>query len=159
MLSLRLLSITQDDFEAWKTGSIKDYADEKVKAGNWTAEEAPGFAEQTFVSIPPQGFSTADHYFFSIENPSAREKVGIVWYSINREGKRSFAYIWDFAICEQHRRRGYGSEALRLLEEKWGSRGLTPYHCTFLGTTMPPESCTGKAGYAVTNVNMSKKVA
>ncbi len=93
MLSLRLLSMTPDDFDRWKTGSIKDYADENVEAGNWTAEEAPQLAEQSFASILPQGFSTKDHHFFSIEDPGVGEKVGIVWYSVNHEGKQPFAYL------------------------------------------------------------------
>ncbi len=150
--------MTRDDFEAWKNGSIKDYADEKVKAGNWVAEEAPRLAEQTFASILPQGFSTQDHHFFSIENSSSGEKVGILWYAVNREGKRSLAYIWDFAIFEQHRRRGYASEALRLLEEKVREQGLDTISLHVFGHNHAARELYEKSGYVVTNMNMSKKI-
>ncbi|TMI31982.1 GNAT family N-acetyltransferase [Candidatus Bathyarchaeota archaeon] len=159
MLSLRLLPMTRDDFDEWKSRSIKDYADEKVKAGNWTAEEAPRLAEQTFASILPKGFSTQDHHFFSIQNLSPGEKVGVVWYSINREGKRPFAYIWDFAIFEQHRRRGYASEALNLLEERVREQGLDTISLHVFGHNHPARELYQKSGYVATNVNMSKKIA
>lgn len=159
MLSLRLLPMTRHDFDGWKAGSIKDYADEKVKAGNWTDEEAPRLAEQTFAYILPQGFATQDHHFFSIEDPAVGAKVGILWYSVNREGKRPFAYIWDLAIFEQHRRRGYASEALRLLEEKVREQGLDTISLHAFGHNNAARELYEKFGYVVTNVNMSKEIA
>ncbi len=159
MLSIRLLPMSREYFEEWKSGSVRDYADEKVKAGNWAAEEAPRLAEQSFASILPQGFSTKDHHFFSIENPSAGEKVGIAWYSANREGTRPFAYLWDFLIFEQYRRRGYASEALRLLEEKVKEQGLDTVSLHVFGHNHAARELYEKSGYVVTNVNMSKKIA
>ncbi len=150
--------MTQDDFDEWKTRSISDYADEKVKARNWTAEEAPRLAVQSFTSILPQGFSTKDHHFFSIQNASAGEKVGIVWYAVNREGKRHFAYLWDFLIFEQHRRRGYASEALRLLEEKVREQGLDTISLHVFGHNLAAKQLYEKSGYVATNIQMSKKI-
>jgi ribosomal protein S18 acetylase RimI-like enzyme len=151
--------MTQDDFDEWKTRSIRDYADEKVKAGNWKLEEAPHLAEQTFASILPQGFSTKDHHFFSIRNASSGEKVGIVWYAVNREGKRPFAYLWDFLIFEQYRRRGYASETLRLLEEKVREQGLDTISLHVFGHNHAAKQLYEKSGYLTTNIQMSKKIA
>ncbi len=70
------------------------------------------------------------------------------------------AVLWaDLAIFEQHRRRGYASEALRLLEEKVREQGLDTISLHVFGHNHAARELYEKSGYAVTNVNMSKKIA
>jgi hypothetical protein len=74
MIALR--KMTRGEYETWRATSIAGYAAEHVRAGNWSAEEAPEEARKAFEHYLPNGLDTERHYVCAIVAEPSGEKVG-----------------------------------------------------------------------------------
>ncbi len=115
--------MTENRFARYVAESIRNYAGEKVASGDWSAEESLDRAGTELEKLLPLGLRTRDHHFFTIQAEPAGE-VGILWFAVIPRAGRKAAYVYDVAIGEEHRRKGYASEAFQLLEKRARSMGL-----------------------------------
>jgi RimJ/RimL family protein N-acetyltransferase len=156
---IQLLPMTQPEYEPWLEQAITDYADDKVRAGTWEAGEALERSRAEFQRLLPDGLATKDNYVYSIWSDDAPldTPVGVLWMAVP-PWKRSLAFVYDFSIFEPYRRRGYGSQALRALEDKVRALGLDTIGLHVFGYNHGAIALYEKAGYEITDINMSKKV-
>ena len=49
----RLEPMAEAEYRTWRAASQRAYADEKVKAGNWEAEEAEALSAEAFEKLLP----------------------------------------------------------------------------------------------------------
>jgi RimJ/RimL family protein N-acetyltransferase len=157
LTKVRLEPLSEADYAAWLAQSIDGYAAEKVRAGNWAAERARARAEEEFRQLLPGGLTTPGNHLFSIEDAGSGTKVGIVWLAI-RDAARGRAFIYDFLIHEQYRRRGYGLAALRALDGVARGLGMQEIGLHVFGHNHAARALYEKAGYEVTNVSMARKL-
>jgi len=52
---IRLSRMTQSEYDKWRERSIREYIEENVKSGRWSAKEAATLAEKEFQQILPDG--------------------------------------------------------------------------------------------------------
>ncbi len=156
-----LQPMTPAEYEPWLKAGIQEYADEKVRAGNWSADEALERSAEEHRKLLPQGLDTPDSYLYTImadSSPGAGlTAVGMVWLAVP-PWKPPVAFIYDFLIYEPYRRRGYASQALAALEEKVRALGLDTIGLHVFGHNHAARALYEKAGYVVTNINMTKKL-
>ena len=156
-----LQPMTPTEYEPWLEAEIKEYADEKVRAGNWSAAEAPERSAEEHRKLLPQGLVTPDNYLYTIRaelSPgTGTTAVGMVWLAVP-PWKPPLAFVYDFRIDEPYRRRGFASQALAALEEKVRALGLDTIGLHVFGHNHAARALYEKAGYEVTNVNMAKKL-
>ncbi|MFN8483985.1 MAG: hypothetical protein U0768_13185 [Anaerolineae bacterium] len=79
-----LAPMTQEQFDRYLDAAIAGYAEEKVQAGNWSAEDALPRARQEFLKLLPQGLTTPNQHLFAIVN-DAGEQVGFLWFAVVQE--------------------------------------------------------------------------
>jgi GNAT superfamily N-acetyltransferase len=121
---VQLVPMTETEFQTFRESDVAEYAQEHVKAGRWRPEEALQLAEQEFTDLLPDGLTTPNHYLFSIEDEALGTKVGRLWFAV-RDGERGpIAFVFNVVIFEEFRRRGYGTQAFQVLEEKVRELGL-----------------------------------
>ena len=154
---VRLVPLSQADYEAWIAQTIEEYAQEKVRAGNWSSEEALQRARDEFQQLLPNGVATPNTYLRSIEDAASGAKVGQLWLAV-RDPKAGRAFIYDFRIDEAYRRQGYGFQALRALDEFARELGMREIGLHVFGHNYAARALYDKAGYEVTNVNMARKL-
>ena len=155
---LELTPMTEGEFEAYLTGAIKNYADEKVKAGNWPSEGALGRSEHDYLSLLPEGVASKDQHLFSLKDAATGQNVGMIWFAVGEQDGQQIAFICDFLVHEAFRGRGYGEEALRALEQKVKALGITSISLHVFGHNRAAWALYEKLGYEVTNVNMTKRL-
>ena|SRR5205085_5048057 len=153
---MRLIPMREDEFRIWLDNAIHEYADEKVRAGNWTPDDALEQSKQTYRELLPEGLSSKHQYLFSIQDDAIAQNVGMIWFALSDHGTRPSAFIYDFLIFEQFRRHGYGTQALRELEGEVKHLGLDTISLHVFGHNLPARALYEKMGYVVTNINMSK---
>jgi ribosomal protein S18 acetylase RimI-like enzyme len=68
------------------------------------------------------------------------------------------AVLYFVGILEPYRRRGYATQALRLLERDVAKRGLQEVRLYVFGHNAAAWDLYEKMGYAATSLTMSKKV-
>jgi ribosomal protein S18 acetylase RimI-like enzyme len=151
--------MTETQYGHWYDRSVRGYADEKVRAGNWSAEDALERAREEFAKLLPSGLATPDHWLFSIVDVETGTSVGILWLAraMWQASGRS-AFIFDFEVDEAFRRRGYGRAALAALEGKARELGFAEIGLHVFGHNLAARALYEQAGYEVTNVNMSKRL-
>src|SRR5579872_658610 len=116
---IKFVPFNIDDFNAYAKRATAEYANDKVRAGNWQEETALGQAEEEFQRLLPNGLQTQDNYLCWIvaSEKMSDLKVGVIWYAAN-PSKKDDIFIWDFEIFDEFRRKGYATRALDQLETK-----------------------------------------
>lgn len=158
MAAVQLMPMTDDDFRAYRDQAVADYAAEHVRAGNWTAAEAPARAEHELSNLLPHGVATPHQYLFSILDSQTGVKVGMIWFAVNERMGRRTAFIYDFRVYEPFRRKGYGMQTLAALDERARTWGLEAIELHVFGHNPGAQALYEKAGYVVTGVQMAKKL-
>ncbi len=153
---ITLSPMTEPDLQRYLVQAIQTYAEDKVQAGNWTREEALERSRQEFEGYLPQGVQTPDNSLFNMMDEN-NECVGFLWYAISPKQPR-VAFIYDFEIFEQFRRRGYAREALAALDEAAKQRGLNRIELHVFGHNTAARELYKKAGYVETNVMMARNL-
>ncbi len=156
MVTLR--KMTQDEYDAWAPVSIANYAAEHVRAGNWSAEEAPEQARKAFDRYLPNGRDTEGHYVCSIVSSSSGEKVGHLWYCVEPTKTGPRLFVVDLEIDEPHRRKGYGAAALKVLETEAARLGTDAIRLHVFGDNAVARKLYAGLGYRETDVQMVKAV-
>jgi len=163
---VRLVPMAEEDLEAHLKQAVPEYAQDHVDAGNWTPEEALARSEKDFHSLLPQGVATPNQYLYSIVateegsmGDATKSKVGMLWFAVDPERPRPFAWVYDFFVHSEHRRRGYGRAAFLAMEEKVRALGLSRIELHVFGHNQVARALYESLGYEVTNLNLAKKVA
>ncbi|ARI77349.1 GNAT family N-acetyltransferase [Halobacillus mangrovi] len=152
---ITLASMVKAEFDANIDAQIKDYADEKVKAGTWTEEEAFEKSNESFNNLLPEGLKTSDHYFLSIRNDE--RNVGYFWYYFAKEANnQKEAFIYNFLIFDEHRGKGYGKKALEELEKHVKKEGIKKLTLHVFGHNKRAIHLYNKMKFDTTDLVMSK---
>ncbi|MFC7784022.1 MULTISPECIES: N-acetyltransferase [unclassified Rossellomorea] len=144
------------EYTLWIQDSIKEYAEEKTKAGNFQKETSLEQAENEFNQLLPDGLESKDHYLFTLIDGDNQEDVGTLWINVQEDGKEAF--IYDIKIHESKRGRGYGKEALKSLDSLAREKGILKIALHVFGHNKVALSLYQNSGFKVTNVLMSKSL-
>ncbi|WP_440113637.1 GNAT family N-acetyltransferase [Paenibacillus sp. QZ-Y1] len=152
---MELVAMNQEEYANFRVRSIKDFAEEKVQAGTWAAEEAQERAEASYDKYLPEGLNTPGNYIYNVVH-EAEGNVGYIWFNIteNRRGKEAF--LLDIVVEEVHRGKGYGTETMEALEQKALSLGVDRIGLHVFGHNVRASSLYRKMGYEVTDLTMYK---
>ena len=155
MVSLR--PMTDDEFALFLAQNIPDYAAEKVKAGNWTPEEAAQHSADDHAKLLPEGLATPNQHIYTIELDST--PVGRVWLSTQQESAARAGFIYDLFVAEPFRHRGVATEAMHLLEKEAALLGLESLALHVFGFNTAARALYKKLGYEITNLNLAKSIS
>jgi len=154
MINLR--AMTADEFTDYLARTAPEYAAEKVKAGNWSEEEALQKAQETYAQLLPQGVATPDNYLYTIVEEASGQPIGIIWMAAIQQGAKRLGFIYDLYIEEAARRHGYGQAAMLALEDAARAVGVATLALHVFGHNHGAQALYTKLGYEITNLNMAK---
>lgn len=152
-MTITLVPMDEKDFQKYLESSIKDYAEEKVKSGNWAEAEAFERSRQEFKTYLPQGLNSPNNYLFKIVDDSIPVPVGILWIALLRGSE---FFVFDIRIDAHYQRRGYGKQAMLLAEKEVLSHGGDRLSLHVFGHNTSARALYEKLGYIITNINMTK---
>jgi RimJ/RimL family protein N-acetyltransferase len=153
---VNLIPMTAADFQAYLEDDIEQYAQEHVRAGNWRPSEALQKSRDEHQRLLPDGLATKNHYFFSIEDGQRSAKVGIIWFAVDDE--RSQAFVYDFLIYEEYRRRGYGTQTLSALEAEVKELNVDKIALHVFAHNHVARALYEKTSFEITGIYMMKKL-
>lgn len=155
---ITLTMIEQADFERFLESEIREYAQDKVKSGNWLAEEALEKSRAEFQGLLPDGMRTQDQFIFTIFDEQTGQKLGVLWVQVKLGEAHRRAFICDFVIEPQFRGQGFGKQALQALDKKLEEMGVESISLHVFAHNTNAIGLYEKMGYAVTNLYMGKKL-
>ncbi len=145
-----LLPMTQPEFDAFLERSIPEYAQDKVRAGNWTEAESLERSRKEFEELLPQGLNTKDNFLYTLHDE--KQAVGMIWIKVDMPS----AFIYEVYVEEKFRGKGYGKNIMLLVEEKAREMGLKTLKLHVFGSNHVARKLYETVGYETTNINMSK---
>lgn len=155
---ISLIAIEQNDFEIFLEHQIVEYAREKVKSGNWLAEQALEKSRAEYTGLLPDGLQTKDQLIFTIFNEETRTKLGVLWVQVKLAEPNRRPFICDFIIDPQFRGQGFGKQALQALDTKMEEMGVESISLHVFAHNTGAIALYKKMGYEVTNLYMGKKL-
>ncbi len=153
---IRLVPMTESEFEAYLEQTIPEYAADKVRAGHWSEEEALERSRKSYHEELPQGIQTENNYLFRLHLAESGEAIGMIW--MKHEAPRPHGFIFDIVLDETQRGKGYGKQAMLALEEFAKGMELETIGLNVFAHNAAAMKLYQGLGYEVTNQNMVKKV-
>jgi RimJ/RimL family protein N-acetyltransferase len=155
---VQLVPMTAEEFEAFMEISMRDQAQGQVQAGVWRPEEANKNMQMLRSQFLPAGLATPNHFFFTVQEADTGAQVGGLWYVVEEEEGKRQCFVVDIQIDDAHRRRGYGSQAFKAMENKAREMGITTISLHVFKHNHPARAMYEKLGYAGTDTMMSKEL-
>jgi ribosomal protein S18 acetylase RimI-like enzyme len=146
--------MTQTELEVFLERTIPEYAEDKVRAGHWAESEALERSRKEFADDLPQGLQTKNNYLYTLYDGS--DAVGMIWMRANVDRPTNDGFILELYVEESQRGKGYGKQAMLLIEEKARELGLKTIGLHVFGSNKIAQNLYKAVGYEVTSVNMSK---
>jgi len=153
---ITLKPMNQKDFQEFIKVAVKDYAKDKVDAGNWSEDEALDLSMKDFNQLLPDCEKTKLHYLYSIFHDDLN--VGMIWIAQKKPEIHEEGFIYDFQIFEQYQGLGYGKVAMKEIEIKAKELGMKKIGLHVFGHNKVARGLYEKMGYETTNVMMSKTI-
>ena len=153
MSDLFVRGMTPDEFAAYRRRSVSAYADEHVRAGDWSPDQAWELAEKETDELLPDGVKTAGAVLLVGE--SAGQVVGIVWTGPAPRGGPGW-WIYDIEVVPDQRGRGYGRVLLEAAEREILRRGGDTVGLNVFGGNDAARRLYESSGYAITSAQMRK---
>ncbi|HUE98442.1 MAG TPA: GNAT family N-acetyltransferase [Anaerolineales bacterium] len=149
---VRLVKMQQEDLDPYLERGIREYADDHVRNGNWSAEEALERSKKEFEQLLPDGVNSVDQFLYSIIDETDDNRIGLLWAQV----KDRKAFIYDFIIDEAFRGKGYGKQALTAMDEKLKSMDVESVGLHVFGDNISAQELYKKAGFQITGIHMKK---
>lgn len=153
---VHLRAMTASEFDLYLERAVAEYADEKVKAGNWHASEALERSRLEYQKLLPEGVTTPKQHLSTIVSDELPGSLGMIWFAEIDQMPEPYAFIYDFSVEEPFRRRGIGTQAMLAVEAEVRSLGISRIGLHVFGHNQSARALYEKLGYEVTNINMLK---
>jgi RimJ/RimL family protein N-acetyltransferase len=155
---IQLRTMTESEYQVYLDNLHTGYADEQVKAGSWPADQALELAKAEIRETLPDGLASKNNFLYSLIAPDESLPVGVLWIMIRERNKQKEAFIADIVIYDTFRRRGYGAQALKALEEGVKGMGIHRIRLQVFGHNLAARDLYEKSGYETVNIYMEKRV-
>ena len=153
---VKLTPMAQEDFAAYLERSVREYAAEHVKTGNWKESESLEKSRAEFNKLLPNGLQSKDEFVYSIVDESTGRKLGILWVEVKMDETPRRAFGYDFIVYEEFRGKGFGKQALMALDEILKSKDVEFMGLHVFGHNTNAFELYKKMGFEITNVQMKK---
>ena len=151
-----LIPMTQPEFDAFLALAVPEYAADNVRAGYWDEAEALERSRKEFESLLPQGLQSEIHFLYTVYDGDST--VGLIWMRANMDRPTKSGFIFDIRIDEKFRGKGYGKQAMLLIEEKARELGLKSIGLHVFAVNTVARNLYESIGYEVGSLNMTKKL-
>jgi len=156
---IQLKPMSEDEFREYLEWAIADYANDHIKAQNWSEEDALEKSREEYTSLLPDGVKTKNHYLYRVMDMDKRQKVGMIWLNARTDAPGPTGFIYDILIDEPFRRQGYGTQTMLAVEEKARGLGLKSIGLHVFGHNRIAIKFYDKVGYQITNLIMKKDIS
>ena len=158
-MAIRLRPLREDELPDFIHRGSEDYARQMVDFAGLTPEQAKKKSDNDWANLMPNGRVPKGHHLFAIEDDESAERVGDLWFAERTSDFDStVAFVYSIEIYERFRGRGYGKEAMLLLEDEVRKLGLDHVALNVFGGNDVARSLYRSIGYAETAVWMRKAI-
>ncbi len=153
-MTAHLDPMTEKEYAEYLEILIADYAKDNIEAGYWDVADALELSRQANQKLLPQGIKTPNHYLYVVRDGGHR--VGTIWMKANLDTANKNGFIYDIAIDESQRGKGYGRQAMQLIETKARELGIRQMGLHVFAKNKVARNLYEGLGYKTKSLNMTK---
>ena len=156
-LTVNLRAPSADEYNAWSAQQRDSYVEQLVASSSMSREAAEAKATRDRGEFLPQGLDTPGHLIFRVEADG--QPVGWLWMALNNpRSEAGVGFVYDIAIDDAFRGRGYGRAAMQLAEKEARRRGLDALALNVFAHNAVARNLYASLGYRETSVQMRKEL-
>ena len=155
MSEVELLPMSESEFQSYLERAVKRYAQENIKAGYRTVDDAERRSQEDHLRLLPLGIETPCNYLLVIKEKASSRSVGALWLRTEDDG-RPVGFVYDIFLEEEERGRGLGKATMRALEEFARGKGLKALYLHVFAHNHVAMRLYQGSGYQVKSMNMEK---
>jgi ribosomal protein S18 acetylase RimI-like enzyme len=148
--------MTAAEFAPFRERTIKAYAAEHVRTGDWSPDRAETLSAEQTDQLLPHGVDTEGTLLLVAETEAAGV-IGLVWVALEVAQSQS-AWIFDIEIVLEQRGKGYGRALLAAAEREVVARGGDSLTLNVFGGNLVAQGLYKSAGYEITSMHMRKSL-
>ena len=153
---IELAEMPRERFVGYRDDLVRHYAQEKVRAGAWSPEEAQRRAAEDVDGLLPEGTNTEGHYLYLLRDRTTAQEVGVVWIAVRNSDVGRSVWVYDIQVHEPFRRRGHATQALRAIESRAKVLGADRVELHVFGHNCAARALYEKIGYEPTSLIMRR---
>lgn len=150
---MKLIKMSQDEFDVIKGKMIADYAKDKIKMGIWGEEDALDLAKETFETILKKGIKTENNFLYNVIADNG-EEMAFLWIGKSKNE----IFVYNISMYESFKALENKKELLNLIEETAVELKATKISYHTFGYQKSVIEVFENSGYRVTDVTLSKKI-
>lgn len=155
---VRLVPMIQQEFESFLERDVREYAQERTRAGFWSEAEALSRSRKEHRALLPDGLKSKYHHFYTIREAESGAAVGVLWLKTDFDSSRASGYVFDLEIHEPFRRKGYARQAMLELENIARGMGLCQLGLHVFTHNEGARALYEGLGYKAASLNMLKEL-
>jgi len=146
-----LIPVSRSEYDAFVKEQIHEFADQKVRAGHWRAEEAAELSRHAVESFLPKGGPSESHRVYRAVDESNRG-VGWIWVGpppvrlLNLPTRR---WLYQITVDAHLRGKGYGRAMLAATEQLVSREGAREIYLNVFRWNLIARALYDSAGYEV----------
>ena len=153
-MTVQLIPMKENEFVEYVEVLIRDYASDNVEAGYGDAADAVERSRKQTMELLPQGVKTPNHHIYAVRDGDQR--IGVIWMRATLDTVLKTGFIFDITIEESQRGKGYGKQAMLLIEDKAKEMGIHQIGLHVFAKNKVARSLYEKLGYETRSLNMTK---
>jgi ribosomal protein S18 acetylase RimI-like enzyme len=153
--AITLEPMTDQELKAWLEPTVRDFAQQKIRSGEYSAEDAMELATLDFLRLLPDGVHTKDNYLYTVRDVPGGEQVGVLWIALRPKAGKTEAFIYEIVVNEDRRGRGYGRATMLACAERARELGANSVGLHVFGHNSVARGLYTSLGFRETDVVMS----
>jgi ribosomal protein S18 acetylase RimI-like enzyme len=135
---------------------LENYAKDIARAFHRPVHEFRTEARKQVKQLLKDGMATRGHHFLNIIEKKTGATIGHIWFSVNKRKGRAFLY--DILVNGTYRGKGFGREAMQLLEGKLKDMGVSQLGLHVFAHNQVALNLYKSQGYYMASYNMQKEL-
>jgi ribosomal protein S18 acetylase RimI-like enzyme len=157
MSSLSLEALSQAEFDVDFPRAFEHFVSEVMVSRGVSREEAEEHARRSYESLLPGGqINAPNQHLYKLMFEGTR--VGHMYFSINVEKPLPDAFLWDIAISDAQRGKGFGKQAMQLLEAQARKLGASVIRLNVFGHNTVARGLYASLGYEPASMQLFKEI-
>jgi len=158
MVEVVLEPMAESEYEIFLERTVREYAEENVKAGYWQQAEATKRSMEAHRKLLPDGLRTPDHYIFIARDKASGNEVGCIWLRVEKDHVVPSGFIYAVFISKEQRGKGYGAGTMKAIEAKASEMGLRRLMLHVFTHNPVAIRLYESAGYKTASINMIRDI-
>lgn len=147
--------MTPEEYAPYREAAVRDFAQEKIRSGDWAEYEAPALAAADHDALLPFGVETPDQHLFTVQDADSGEQVAIFWLALRPLAGRVEGFVYDIEVIEKYRGQGYGRATMLAGIEKARELRADTVGLHVFGHNATAYGLYKSLGFSETHINMS----